>query len=184
MTEYLSTSPDALPSVSYQSARCWQRHGAEPLRQCSPSCQPQGGRELGLSGVVNISESLKSAVTYYKPKRLSGLNQKVSGQVSESISLRTQTSRHRCNGETSPTRVLTRNVVSPSPSHRESNSQEMLMGRRVKDDGESKSRPVMGRIGGARSPHAKAGQLPSGLTSQENLINHRRRKGRWQQWQH
>jgi hypothetical protein len=38
-------------------------------------CQHQGGRELGLSGVVNPGESLKSVVTYDKPKMLIGLNQ-------------------------------------------------------------------------------------------------------------
>ena len=75
MTDSIRTSPGVLPSVSYQSVRYWQRCGAEPLRQCSPSCQHQGGWELGSSGVVNPGESLKSAVTYDKPKMLIGLNQ-------------------------------------------------------------------------------------------------------------
>ena len=76
-------------------------------------CQHQGGRELGLSGVVNPGESLKSVVTYNKPKMLTGLNQKVCGQAAEYISLRSQTLNHRRNDETSSTLVFTRNVVSP-----------------------------------------------------------------------
>jgi hypothetical protein len=50
-------------------------------------CQHQGGRELGLNGVVNRCESLKSVVTYDKPKMLLGLDQKVSGQAGELTSL-------------------------------------------------------------------------------------------------
>lgn len=48
------------------------------------------------------------------------------------------------------------------------------MGLQVKEDGKSESRPVMGRIGVKRkatSSHAKAGRLPSGLSSRENLAN-------------
>jgi hypothetical protein len=47
----------------------------------SCDCQHQGGRELGLTGMGNTCESLISAVTRNKPKMLTGLDQKVRGQV-------------------------------------------------------------------------------------------------------
>jgi hypothetical protein len=112
MTDLIRTSPDVLPSVSYQSVRYWQRCGAKPLRQCSPSCQHQGGRELGLRSAVNPGESFKSVVTYDEPKMLTGSNQKVSGQVVEFTSLYSQMWYHRRNDETSSPLALTRNVVS------------------------------------------------------------------------
>ena len=54
------------------------------------------------------------------------------------------------------------------------------MGLRAKEDGASESRSVMERIGiepiiGKIIP-AKASRLPSGLSSQENLTNRRRRR--------
>ncbi len=44
-------------------------------------------------------------------------------------------------------------------------------GRRVKEEGASEGRAVMGRIGVETSPHAKASRLPSGLYSRESLRN-------------
>jgi hypothetical protein len=68
--------------------------------------------------VVNPGESLKSVVTYDKPKMLTGLNQKVSGQVAELTSLCSQMWCHRRNDETSSPLALTRNVVSLSDSRK------------------------------------------------------------------
>ena len=44
-------------------------------------CQHQGGRELAVRDMVNPPEVPIKVVTPDKPKMLSGLNQKVSGQV-------------------------------------------------------------------------------------------------------
>src|SRR6266481_7840179 len=55
---------------------------------------------------------------------------------------------------------------------------------RVEEGGASECYPVMGWIGVAltvaRSPHAKAGRLPHGLSSQERLANRSRRQSRCQ----
>ena len=53
------------------------------------------------------------------------------------------------------------------------------MGLRVKDEGGSEGRPVMGRIGVATSPHAKAGRLPSGVGGREPSANRRREQSRY-----
>jgi len=63
-----------------------------------------------------------------------------------------------------------RNVESPYFSLWESEPQGEPIGMRVEEDGKSECRPVMGRIGVATSPHAKAGWLPSGVSSQESLV--------------
>ena len=68
------TLPDVPPSVSYRSMRGWQRSGVKPPGQWNLTprsgdqaarggrdCQHQGGRELGLSAMVNISESLQAS---------------------------------------------------------------------------------------------------------------------------
>jgi len=81
MIEPLKTSPVVLPTVSYESGRCRQRRGAKPLEQCSLDCQHQGGQELGVNGMVNVSKLPINVVNANKPKMLTGLNQKVSGQV-------------------------------------------------------------------------------------------------------
>ena len=81
MIEPFKTSPVVFPTVSYESVRCRQRQGAKPLGQCSLYCEHQRGQELGVSGTVNESELLINVVNASKPKRLRGLNQKVSGQA-------------------------------------------------------------------------------------------------------
>ena len=47
---------------------------------------------------------------------------------------------------------------------------------RVEDGGESESRAVMARIRALTLPDAKAGRLPPGLPSQENLVKRPTRK--------
>ena len=73
--------PDVLPSVSYQDMRPEQSGGLKLLRQCSQCPLAQCGQALGLNGMVNICESLINVVNADKPNGLTGLNQKVSGQV-------------------------------------------------------------------------------------------------------
>ena len=67
--------------------------------------------------------------------------------------------------------VLTGNVVSPKTPLlvRESEPQGTPLGLRVRDAGESESLAVMVRIGVQTLLHAKAGRLPAGLSSRENL---------------
>jgi len=48
------------------------------------------------------------------------------------------------------------------------------MGLRVEDRGESKRRPVMGRIGVATLPHPKGSRLPRGVGGREPSANRRR----------
>ncbi len=50
------------------------------MEQCSRCFEHQEGTELGLNGMDNLCELLINAVIARKPKMLSGLNQKVSGQ--------------------------------------------------------------------------------------------------------
>ena len=55
------------------------------------------------------------------------------------------------------------------------------MGLRIEEDGESERSFVMREIGVtplATSSHAKAGRLPSGLSSRERMNNRQRRKSR------
>jgi hypothetical protein len=55
------------------------------------------------------------------------------------------------------------------------------MGLRVKDEGGSECRPVMGRTGvepAATSLHAKAGRLPSGVGGREPSANRRSKQSR------
>ncbi len=50
------------------------------MEQCSRRFQHQEGTELGLNGMDNLCELLINVVIGRKPKMLTGLNQKVSGQ--------------------------------------------------------------------------------------------------------
>ncbi len=88
------TLPDVPPSVCYPSGRRRQRRGPKPGGQWSPDprigrerasrlgdCQHHGGRELAVRDMVNPGEVPIKAVIINKPKMLSGLDQKVRGQV-------------------------------------------------------------------------------------------------------
>ena len=61
--------------------------------------------------MVNERESLINVVTNDQPKMLRGWGQKARGQARGLLTHPTQTVHHRRRGETSPARVLTRNVV-------------------------------------------------------------------------
>jgi hypothetical protein len=52
------------------------------------------------------------------------------------------------------------------------------MALRVKDEGESECRSVIGRIRGATFPGPKVSPLPSGLASRESLNNRSRKQSR------
>jgi hypothetical protein len=72
-----------------------------------------------------------------------------------------------------------RNTVSPYRSHWEDKPQGKLIAVRVEDEGKSECLSVMERIGvepSAKLLHAKAGRLPSGLSSRESQANRLRGK--------
>ena len=90
----LLTLLDVPPSICYPSGRRWQRRGPKPGEQRNldlrigresasrhDDCQHQGGRGPAVRGKVNPGEVLIKVVIRNKPKMLSGLNQKVRGQV-------------------------------------------------------------------------------------------------------
>jgi len=91
------------------------------------------------------------------------------------------TNDHRRRERAFPTLADKRNTVSPYRSLWEDEPQGKLIAVRVKDEGESECRSVMEWIGVeplATSLHAKAGRLPSGLSSRENPANRLRRKSK------
>jgi hypothetical protein len=75
------------------------------------------------------------------------------------------------------------NVVSPlsSPGCRtgESAPRGEPTGQRVKEEGGSECRAVMGRIGVATSPCPKGGRLPSGIGGRKPSANRRRGRRRY-----
>lgn len=71
-----------------------------------------------------------------------------------------------------------RNMVSPYRSQWETEPKGEVMAMRVEDRGESECLAVMAGIRTETLFDAKAGRLPRGLTSQENLINRSTGKGR------
>jgi hypothetical protein len=133
--------------------------------------QPPGGRGLGWSGMVNSSEVLINVVINDKRKRLTRLGQTASGQGQVVLTHLAQTVHHQRRSTTSPTRVLTRNVVSLSLSLWESQSQDEPIERRVGEGGESQGRSVMDRIGVEPTGHITPRE--TGLTSAV-VLNHER----------
>jgi hypothetical protein len=89
------------------------------------------------------------------------------------------TNDHRRIERAYPTLAGKRNTVSPYRSLWEDEPQGKSTAVRVKDEGGSERRSVIERIGvgpSATSLHAKAGRLPSGLSSRESLANRLRGK--------
>ena len=136
--------------------------------------------------MVNKCELLINVVNHDKPKMLTGLSQngKGSGMGAPNSPI--------ADGEPPAERQdLTHTGTRPErgkpvglPDIRESEPQGTLMGLRVWDGGESERLPVMGGIGvesvvKGREPRrlatslpVKAGRLPPGRSSRENLTNH------------
>jgi len=109
----LLTLPDVPPSVCYSSGRHRQRRGPKPggQRNLDPwigrerasqhgDCQHHGGRGPAVRGMVKLTEVLLKAVSTDKPKMLSGLNQKVRGQVQGLEDPLSRMSHHRPIGTT------------------------------------------------------------------------------------
>jgi len=105
---------------------------------------------------------------------LSGLNQKVCGQVHGA-----ELSPAADDAPPAQRHDLTRSGIDSEHGKpvvlpvRESEPQGKPMGLRVAGRGESERRPVIGRIGVATSSHAKAGRLPRGEDARERSANRR-----------
>ncbi len=107
-----------------------------------------------VSDRVNVSEHPIKIVIHNKPKMLTGLNQKVSGQeweltVSPSMGVAPPVDRM----DLLRIKSRKRNTVSPMPSLRVARSQDNAMGQWVEESGKSEGRPVTGRIGVDRKGH-------------------------------
>jgi hypothetical protein len=118
-----------------------------------------------------------NAVNKNKPKGLTGLDQKVSGQAGALRTRPTQMTSHRRRGTTYPPNTITpaergKPVRLPG-AHPEGKSRDDLTVRRAEDSGASEGRPVVGRIGVATSPHPKGGRLPRGVGGREPSANRR-----------
>ncbi len=102
-----------------------------------------------VDGRANSGELLINVVRSSKPKALIGLNQTVRGQVqgplpSPAVAVRATGEE----AEPAPSVIRPWNVVSPSSSPwGRPAARWSPMGRRVKDEGRSECRPVVGRIG-------------------------------------
>ena len=102
-----------------------------------------------VDGMANSSELLINVVRSSKPKALTGLNQKVRGQVQRDLPSPVVVVRATGGeAEPKPSVVHPWNVLSPSSSSRgRPSARRLLMGRRVKDEGRSECPPVAGGIG-------------------------------------
>src|SRR5215813_10828817 len=112
---------------------------------------------------------------------LIGLNQNGARSAQGLVPSLSWTNDRRRIERTSPTLANKRNTVSPYRSLWEDKPQGKSIAVRVEDEGESERRSVIERIGVeplAKSLHAKACRLPSGLSSRENPANRLRRKSR------
>src|SRR5712691_7547000 len=123
-------------------------------------------------------ELLINVVMRNKPKVPTGLNQKVRGWDQRLPIPLTQTTKPPAERQslTHPGTHAERGKPASLPT-RVHLLQKSRTERRVQEDGESKGRSVMERIRGATSLDAKAGRLPSGLSSQERLAK-RQKEGK------
>ena len=121
------------------------RTSREGIRRL-PAPRRSGAR---VDGMANSSELLINVVRSSKPKALTGLNQKVRGQVQRDLPSPVVVVR-ATGGEAEPTPSVIHpwNVLSPSSSSRgRPSARRLLMGRRVEDGGRSECPPVTGGIG-------------------------------------
>ena len=132
-----------------------------------PASRRSGAR---VDGMANSGELLINVVRSNKPKALTGLNQKVRGQVqgdlpSPAVAVRATGEE----AEPTPSVIHPWNVVSPSSSPRgRPAARRSPMGRRVEDEGGSERRPVIGRIGVESSGEITPRE--SGLTSLGSFV--------------
>src|SRR5262249_4374482 len=145
------------------------------------ACEHQCGSRLGLSGMVNKCELSANRRHSQQAKDADRLGPKGTWSVQGLKTSLSWTNDHRRIERTFATLAHKRNTISPYRSLQEDKSQGESIALRVEDEGESERRSVIERIGvepSATSPHAKAGRLPSGLSSRENPANRLRRKSR------
>src|SRR5215510_6754199 len=110
---------------------------------------------------------------------LTGLNQNGARSVQGLKTSLSWTNDRRRIERTFSTLADKRNTVSPYRSLWEDKPQGESMAVQVEDEGESERRSVIERIGvepSTTSLHAKAGRLPSGLSSRESPANRLRGK--------
>ncbi len=124
--------------------------------------------------MVNPGERVINVVNRDKPNILIGLSQNgtVAG-VGSATYPTVDTQRYRRKERTFPTRLHLWNVVSPYHSLTGRQSQGVPTVLRVKDDGGSERRSVMGRIGGAPSgysPPRASGQTSIGSLGAQKLV--------------
>ena len=147
----------------------------------SCDCQHRCGREPGWCGRVNPGEALINVVIKAKRKLLKRLDQNGTrpgpgAPNSPSADDEPPAERRDLNRTQ---RLHARNVVSPSspcgPRPQDSDSQEMPMGRRVKEEGASEGRSVMDRIGVALQsniiPRRKPADFPLVFRHERTLAN-------------
>jgi hypothetical protein len=112
--------------------------------------------------MVNICELMINSVIVDKPKMLTGLNQKVRGRYVRCPLGHQGQSTTGKKSEPNPFVLLMQNKVNPlSRPQEQVNRKEDRWDSGQRKDGKSEGFPVMGGIGVATSPHAKAGRLPS-----------------------
>jgi hypothetical protein len=143
------------------------------------ACEHQCGSRLGLSDMVNKCELSVNRRQLQQAKDADRLEPKGTWSVQGLKLSLSWTNDHRRIERTFPTLADKRNTVSPYRSLWEDKSQGKSTAMRVEDEGESQRRSVIERIGvepSATSLHAKAGRLPSGLSSRESPANRLRGK--------
>lgn len=138
---------------------------------------------LGLSGMTNASELLINTVMYDKPKMLTGLNQKVRGRLPliRFGGTRTSWPPVERQGLTHFVTLVEHGKPVSSPLKGRSTARKTIEGA-----GTGMWRKQMPGCNGsdrgcavkATSPHAKAGQLPLGLSLRDCLTNLQRRECR------
>ena len=168
MPRRLLTLPDVPPSVCYPSGRHRQRRGPKPggQRNLDPrigrgrasrhgDCQHRGGRGPAVRVRSTQVKCRFRAVITNKPKMLSGLNQKVCGQVQGLQCSLSRMTHHRPKGTTLPRSDRGDERSNPRclPA-REGGLQRTLMRQWRRDEGGSECRSVMDRIEG-ESAHGR-----------------------------
>jgi hypothetical protein len=143
------------------SPRGGGRFSREGIRRL-PASRRSGAR---VDGMANSGELPINVVRTSKPKALTGLNQKVRGQVQgDPPSPAVAVAATGGEAEPKPSVVRPWNVVSPSSSlGGRPAARRLPTGRRVEEEGGSEGRPVMGRIG--VEPLGEITPRESGLTS-------------------